>query len=222
MTYLQTVLSVVQILFYVVTATVVILTYRNAKRGLLSPVHTEYQKHVIERLKALSQELDAEFDPKSPSYWAADPVPLADQEIREQVDQIDAEFEEKREELLDKGEWEPYTHGHSRRYRETKSLVRSIRADPFIPAEIRTKITKFLTARAEALYEAEEFALNSYRQSLAKGMLPDPRHSNYSAVNNTIVGLLHHRGFNVDQVEEEVENIRLAIQEYLNSYAPKR
>jgi hypothetical protein len=47
------------------------VTYQNAKRGLLSPVHTEYQKHVIERLKELSRDLDAEFDPESPNYWAA-------------------------------------------------------------------------------------------------------------------------------------------------------
>jgi hypothetical protein len=217
MTELQAALFAIQILFYLVFGTVIILTYQNAKKGLLSPVHTEYQKHVIERLKELSQELDTEFDPKSQNYWVADTEPL-----REQVDQINEEFSEKREEILARGEWEPYTHGHSRRYHETNYLARSIKADPFIPSVIRESTTEMLTVRAKALYEAEEVALNSYRQALAKGMPVDPRHGNYPTVNNTVVGILHQKGFNVDQVEEKVEMIRLAIQEYLDSFAPHR
>jgi hypothetical protein len=136
------------------------------------------------------------------------------------VDQINEEFSEKREALLARGEWEPHTHGHSRRYHEPNYLARSIKADPFIPIAIRKSTIELLTARAKALCEAEEEALNSYRQSLVKGMPMDPRHGNYPAVNNAVVSILHKKGFNVDQVEEEVERIRLAIQEYLDSFAP--
>jgi hypothetical protein len=76
-----------------------------------------------------------------------------------------------------------------------------------------------LNARAVALYEAEEQALNAYRQELAKG-LRDPQDSNYHLVNNAIVGILHRKGFNVDQVENKVEEIRLSIQQHLQSFAP--
>ena len=217
MTYLQGILFVIQILFYVVTCIVVVLTYRNAKRGLLSPVHTEYQKHVMERLKELSQQLNEEFDPRSPNYWAADEEPL-----REQVDQINQEFTEKRDEILARGEWEPYTHGHSRRYNETVYMAQTVKADPFLPTSIRESVTEMLNARAEALYAAEEEALNSYRQALANGMPVDPRHGNHPAVQNTVVRILHQQGFNVDQVEEKVVQVRLAIQKYLDSYAPYR
>lgn len=61
---LQEVLWVVQILFYLVTGWIVVLTYRNARKTLLSPAHTEYHKNVITRLKELSEKLDSEFDPK--------------------------------------------------------------------------------------------------------------------------------------------------------------
>ena len=63
---LQEVLTSVQILFYLVTGTVVILTYNNARKSLLNPVHTAYQKLVINKLKELSEELYSEFEPESP------------------------------------------------------------------------------------------------------------------------------------------------------------
>jgi hypothetical protein len=55
-------LKVSQLVFYVSAIAVAWLTYRSARRGLLSPVHTEYQKRVIERLSSLSTDIWAEFE----------------------------------------------------------------------------------------------------------------------------------------------------------------
>jgi len=65
---LEDILRGTQIVFYTGTLIVVILTYSNARKTLLSPAHTEYHKNVITRLKDLSEKLDSEFDPTSPNY----------------------------------------------------------------------------------------------------------------------------------------------------------
>jgi len=72
---LQEVLTSVQILFFLVTGAVVILTYINARKSLLNPVHTAYQKLVINKLKELSEELYSEFEPESPKHWIKNPNP---------------------------------------------------------------------------------------------------------------------------------------------------
>jgi hypothetical protein len=59
---LDTILPITQILFYVSAALVAWLTYRSARRGLLSPVNTEYQRRVIDRLSELSTSIWAEFE----------------------------------------------------------------------------------------------------------------------------------------------------------------
>jgi hypothetical protein len=59
-----------QIAFYLIGATVAVLTYRAAKRGLLNTVATEYQKRVMDRLQRLSEDLYGEFDMASPTHWS--------------------------------------------------------------------------------------------------------------------------------------------------------
>lgn len=90
---LQQVLSSVQIRFYLITGTVIILTYINAKKSLLNPVHAEYQKHVINKLKDLSEDLFSEFDPGSPNYWVGEHhnkelVEFSNEILRSKKDQI--------------------------------------------------------------------------------------------------------------------------------------
>jgi len=54
---IDVILKLVQIAFYLTAAIIAVLTYLKAIRGLLSPVNTEYQKKVIERLGMVSDEL---------------------------------------------------------------------------------------------------------------------------------------------------------------------
>ena len=66
---LEKTLLLVQIVFYLATGTVIILTYKNARKSLLDTVFIrKYQKHVITALAKLSEELASEFDPDSPNY----------------------------------------------------------------------------------------------------------------------------------------------------------
>ncbi|MEO2222654.1 hypothetical protein [Priestia megaterium] len=58
---LKDIALLVQIAFYIIGATIAILTYRSAKRGLLNTVNTEYQKRVMDHLHELSETLYSEF-----------------------------------------------------------------------------------------------------------------------------------------------------------------
>src|SRR5215510_3394577 len=98
---LDSILKLIQTLFYIVAGTLAILTYRSAKRGLLNTVNTEYQKRVMDRLKELSDELASEFDPDSPNYW------IKIRPVRELVGEIDNMFVGNKKHILEKGVFEP-------------------------------------------------------------------------------------------------------------------
>ena len=162
---LEDILQGTQIVFYTGTLIVVILTYSNARKTLLSPAHTEYHKNVITRLKELSEKLDSEFDPTSPYYWAY----VHPNAMKDPVDLINQQFRKNKEAIFVTGEPNRGPYRSSARYDNTKHFARSVKADPFIPREIRDSIVATLNARATAIYEAEIYALQQYELALVRG-----------------------------------------------------
>jgi hypothetical protein len=209
-------LAVVQMLFYVTAGTVIVLTYLSARKSLLNPVHTEYQKHVISRLKELSEELDSEFDANSPNYWMSEGL------VKEAVDEINETFREYREDILESGEWEGGGLLLSKGLLRIQRLARSVKSDPFIPPNIRQIIVDYCAARAAARHSAEQHALSYYRRQLAQGRNLETLDENWNWVHNLANHELHQQGFGTVQVEEKVEDIRSEIQRYLESFNPTR
>jgi uncharacterized protein YlzI (FlbEa/FlbD family) len=207
-------LAVVQMLFYVTAGTVIVLTYLNARKSLLNPVHTEYQKHVISRLKELSEELDSEFDANSPNYWMSEGL------VKEAVDEINETFREHRKDILVSGEWEGGGLSMSEGLLRIQRLARSVKSDPFIPPNIRQIIVDYCAARAAARHSAEQHALSYYRRQLAQGRNLETLDENWNWVHNLANHELHQHGFGIVQVEEKVEDIRSEIQRYLESFNP--
>lgn len=219
---LQEVLTIVQILFFLVTGTVVILTYVNARKSLLNPVHTEYQKLVINKLRELSEELYSEFDPESPNYWS-DGL----REIKKPLDESDRQFELMQRGTYLPGKWDDGTWREggllrSSTYDRNRYLARSVKADPFIPPSIRRSTLELLEARARAHFEVEGKAIERYRQALLKGGEIKKRQANELRVRDIIFSELYKRGFGPNQVEEKVNDLRLEIQQYLESFSPHR
>ncbi len=64
--------QVAQIAFYGFTAGLALLAYRSARRGLLNTVNTEYQERAMDRIQEVSDQLLAEFDPRSAEHWSND------------------------------------------------------------------------------------------------------------------------------------------------------
>jgi hypothetical protein len=216
---LQEVLIGTQILFYLGTLTIIVLTYFNARKTLLSPAHTEYHKNVITRLKEISEELDSEFDPDSSNYWAYG-TPM-----KEAVDRINAKFRAKKEEIIKRGEWREGPYLASTRYQKLRHLARSVKADPFMPHHIRESIVDTLNARADVLFDTELEVLQDYEQALAKqkdlvNFYKEDIDKNWSWVFAHVRDRLDNKGFGPRQAEEKVDEMRLEIQRYLESFSP--
>ena len=72
---LDDVQKAIQIAFWLVSGTVVVLTYLKARKSVLSTVNSEYQKRVMDRLQKLSEQLYEEFDMDSDEHWSKkDPI----------------------------------------------------------------------------------------------------------------------------------------------------
>jgi hypothetical protein len=212
---LEDALRLVQILFYVLTGTLAVLTYRNAIRGLLNPVNTEYQKRVMDRLKELADELADEFDPNSPNYWAKQHYYM------EAVDRINETFTNHKDTIVQSRTW-PFGVPLTEDYQRLDNLVRTIKSDPFIPHNIRELVVELLEQRCAIIGQVTYSELQSYQLALVSGSATDPLDRYEAEVHNNIISELNRRGCSMSDIEGEVDKIRYAIQNYFESFNPLR
>lgn len=223
---LKDIASIVQICFYVVGATIAILTYRSAKRGLLNTVNTEYHKRVIDHLHELSELLYAEIDNTetgnhrhSQYFKDNDFLPTAKEMTEQFIAHVknganSKDFRYRRPTL-------PLAY---KKYHRLKTQVES---DPFIPDVIRDYVVNYLNLRAIAnksaidnetqrfyywLKEQNGDALKNLPCSLDEYML--------TRGNPNIQTELHDKGFSRKYVEAEAHKIRIMIKDYLKSFNP--
>jgi hypothetical protein len=196
------------------TGTVVVLTYLNARKTLLNPVYTEYQKLVITRLAEFSNELASEFDPESPNYW------LKENSVQRAVEAINTGFEKIRAGTPTGNDWEVMGYMVSDDEMRALRLVDSIRSDPFIPENIRNKAVDMLEGRAAAIRSAEDDAYDYYRSVLANGEGLETMDENWHWVHNLVNKNLYKQGFGISQMQTKVDDLRREIQGYLKSFDP--
>jgi hypothetical protein len=139
-------LKIVQIGFYMAIACIAILTYLKAKNTLLNSVNTEYHKHVINSLIKASDALFSEFDDQSENHW------LKNSQTDVIVEEINKEFIEHKESILESGEFSGGVRISSLQKR-LMTLIREYKSDPFLPEEIRTKIIDLLQNRFDVQHE---------------------------------------------------------------------
>lgn len=214
---LKELLTSVQVLFYLVTGGVVLLTYLNARKTLLNPVYTEYQKLVITRLAELSSELASEFDPESPNYW------LKKNSVERAVDAINKGFEKIRTGTATEND--PDLIGLmgivvSEEEMRANRLIDSIRSDPFVPESIRNKAINVLEGRAAAIRKAEDEAYDHYLSVLNKGERLETMDENWHWVHNLVNDSLYKQGFGISQMQSKVDELRHEIQRHLGSFDP--
>ncbi|GEM_PF-2511501 len=213
---LDDILKIVQIGFYITAASVTVLTYRSAKNGLINTVNTEYQKKVIAKLEEISNYLSSEFDSMSPHYWANS------NSIRDSIADINEAFLRNKDYILELGEYPfgvPYPENLSR----LSNFLIKIKTDPFVPKGVREIITAFLEnciQRTGIIYFSE---LESYSNSIVAGeklLRTDGEDPKFDEFHNLIVKKLNAQGCGISQVESDINNIRLYIQMYLESFNP--
>jgi hypothetical protein len=214
---LETLVKTSQFIFYSTATVLTVLTYWSAKRGLLNTVNTEYQKEVIKKLIEVSNRLVEEFSPDSPRCW------YKQRPVREAVEAINKEFANNRKMILqgeEPGMWLgiPMT----KQEHELFIFLQSIKSDPLIPKYIRNALVEFLSGRLDVIRSIYHEELDSYKKQLADGKHTDTLEENWGWVHNQINDKLYSQGCGVSQIEQEIDELRIAIQEYLERFNPLR
>jgi hypothetical protein len=205
--------KIAQIVFYLIVATIAVLTYLKAKSTLLNSVNTEYHKHVINSLIDASNSLFSEFEDESENHW------LKSNNLEEIIKEINEEFIERKDDILKMGEF----HGGvmvTPLQKRLSSLIRGYKSDPFLPEEIRKEILDLLENRYRVDHSISFKEITEYRNSLAKGEYADTLDMNYAFIHNKINSQLYEMGCGISQVEESVHEIRMGIKNYLEKFNP--
>jgi len=205
----------VQICFWIVSGTIVVLTYLRARKSVLSTVNTEYQKRVMDRLQKLSEQLYEEFDVDNLQQW------VMNRPLLEGIKQMNEEFEENKEHFLEKKEWDegfPYTSDlHS-----LNKILNPLKTDPFVPTEIRKLLVNLLEKRIGALTHIYMDDFKRYGDALARGECKAAGDiASAAGIQNYVLDQLSERGCNYGQLEREVGAIRTEIQKYFESFDPR-
>ncbi|WP_157974634.1 hypothetical protein [Lewinella sp. IMCC34183] len=206
--------NIFQSVFFIVTSILAYLTYSNAKKGLLNPVNTEYHKRAFDHIENLSSFLIAEFDPESSDYWAN--KGFSD----DGLDEINKVFKEHKLEILKAGEFRGGIRTPNS-FTRINNKIKKIKSEPFLPSEIRDKVVGYLELRSNTMLKVYLDEVKNYRDELANGKMGDQNFEiNNAIVYNRITQRLYKEGFGVSQVEDEVQQLRMFIQNYLHSFNP--
>ncbi len=210
---MDTMLQLVQIAFYITIATVAVMTFLKAKRGLLNSVNTEYQKKVLDRLANLSEEIYEEFDPSSNKYWAKERA------AKEVLERIHEEIKPFKHEIITSkeiGVGKPMP----KRWEELRSYLDKIKSDPFIPHAIRYSVATLLEKRVETIFLSYVEELDAYFDGLKEGKYWSTLEDNEGWFHNKINERLYANNCGISQVEEAAHEIRKEIQDYFQAFDP--
>ena len=169
----------------------------------------------MDRLETLSDELFSEFDRDSPNYWASN------EPVKEVVERVNKEFIERMDDILSEREFDGGVPVPSV-YVNLDAVVKKIKTDPFLPRKIRELVVNHLEKRCDVILTVYMTEVEKYQASLARGervSMPELQ-NNWQWMHNRVNDRLYENGCGISQIESEVDKIRLAIQDYLESFNP--
>jgi hypothetical protein len=212
---LDDVQKLVQIGFWLISGTVVILTYLRARKGVLSTVNSEYQKRVMDRLQKLSEQFYEEFETEVHFQ------PIHKSPMAEGVRRMNEEFNRCKDYCFEKQEWEggiPVADD----ILKIKKVIGPLKSDPFVPKEIRDLVLELLETRSQVMLSVYRQTFKRYGDSLAnREREPSDDILVIAGLQNHALDLLREKGCASQQIEEEVHEIREAIQKYFESFDPR-
>ena len=215
-TALDTILKAVQIAFYVIGATVAILTYRTAKRGLLNAVNTEYQKRVMDRLHKLSEDLHAEFDNPSEYFTKLQNF------VTRAIENVNENFSNDKAQIL---EWGEYLEGlrEPPEFRKLQAMLDALISDPFVPPKVRAAVVDLLARRLRVGWDTLLSEIETYGNQLARQEI-EPATTPNSNVRMMISGRVFNQmvkaGCGAEDIQMAIHRIRELIQQYFESFNP--
>ncbi len=155
----------------------------------------------------------SEFDPKSENYWAKDD-PL--EKYFKEVHEI---YQKNKEQIL-KEKVFPMGKPSPKSFDRLTDIVTRIKSEPFLPAEIRKIVIEHLESRTNKSFSIHMEELDKYFNELVNGKHQGDLKYNHAIVHNRINDRMYKSGCGISQVEEQIHEVRLAIQKYLKKYDP--
>lgn len=163
-----------------------------------------YIEKIIDRLAFISNELMAEFDDYSEWFW------MHDNEVHEKTDRMDAIYAANNH--LEKGELLSLMYKPGMGFKiEMKyiNLARILKADPFVPVELRDEIVAFLWWHASTSMGVKQDYEEAYLQALIENRT--------LTIEDELSDKLQEAGCGLDQVLEKICEIQDKIREYCMS-----
>ena len=206
---IQNIASAFQIVFYIVGSTVAVMTYISAKKGLLNTVNTEYHKRSMDHLEALSKRL---FEFSSTEKWLQNEF-KNDQYI---IELIENHQQDKRDENI----FAFVTIKENQLVKEFEDLISSIKSEPFLPEEISVRVIRNLENKVETWSTIYNRGISELQSNLLNATGDIDVESTLMSVQNSIGNERRKKGCSIEDLENEIEDIRIYIRSYLKSFDP--
>ncbi|ADU65735.1 hypothetical protein Selin_1000 [Desulfurispirillum indicum S5] len=211
---LESVKNLTQIIFWCGALILAYLTYRNARKTLLSPVNTEYQKRVFDSLTSISERLFSELKIGSDEHW------IKQRPMKEVLDEICREWDRDRSSILEHG-LELVVWPAAKDWCIFNSLADEVRYEIFLPERLRNKIICYLEYRAESAKFAHDYAVIKYIESINENRSYDQISiDNFIDIENYYIDGMGKMNLSFEQITQRNQEILCEITKYVRSFDP--
>ncbi|MFC2993196.1 hypothetical protein [Halomonas tibetensis] len=206
--------EVVQILFWVGALILAFLTYKNARKTLLSPVNTEYQKRIFDSLNKISNRLFSELKMGEDHHWIKQrPMEDALGEICKEWEGNKASVEEFGLELTD---WPA-----AKDWYDFHSFADEVRYELFLPDSLRKKIISYMEERAESAQYAHNHAVQKFINQVNENRSYHDLHvNNFIDIENFYIDGMDEMNMSIDKIYQRNEELMGEIVKYVQSFDP--
>lgn len=213
---LESIKNFVQIVFWCGALTLAFLTHRNAKKTLLSPVNTEYQKRIFDSLARISERLFSELKMGDSQHW------IRRRPMKEALNEICQEWKNNKESIRQYGlkltDWPA-----ARDWYDFHSIADEVRYELFLPDSLRNKLIVYLEERAESAQYAHNHAIQKFVEQVnANQSFEDLSVDNFIEIENFYIEGMEEMKMSVDHIYRRNEEIMEEIIKYVRSFDPEK
>ena len=213
---LDTTKNLVQIGFWLGALILAYLTYRNARKTLLSPVNTEYQKRIFDSLVSISERLFSELKIGKSQHW------IRQRPMKDALKEICQEWENNKDSVeqygLELTDWPAATDWY-----EFHSLADEVRYELFLPEVLREKIVRYLEDRANAAEYAHNYAVQKFVEETNRTRRYNTLSvDNFIDIENFYAKGMEEAKMSIDEIHQRNKDLMNDFVLYIKSFDPTK
>jgi|TARA_B100000749_G_scaffold88627_1_gene67237 hypothetical protein len=213
---LESTKNLAQIGFWLGALILAFLTYRNARKTLLSPVNTEYQKRIFDSLVNISERLFSELKMGKSQHW------IRQRPMKDALAEICEEWENNKDSVekygLELTDWPAASDWY-----EFHSLADEVRYELFLPEVLREKIVCYMEDRANAAEYAHDYAVQKFveevnRERKYHTLTVD----NFMDIENFYAEGMEKAEMSIDEIHQRNRALMNEFVRYIESFDPTK